>query len=83
MGEGRPGKRRKRDRRPYMKHYAAGLQFVVFVLVGTLGGSYLDRKYFDSSGTGIVTILGITLGMVGGCYFLFKDFLLQGRRGRK
>lgn len=59
----------------YLRHAAAGIQFGLFVLVGTLIGSYLDRR---TSGTGVITFIGLLFGLVSGTYFLIKDFLFKG-----
>jgi hypothetical protein len=59
----------------YLRHAAAGIQFGLFVLVGTLIGSYLDRR---TNGTGVITFVGLFFGLVSGTYFLIKDFLFKG-----
>lgn len=65
---------------PYLRHAAAGIQFTLFVLAGTIGGSYLDSKL---NGSGIVTFLGLAFGLVCGTYHLLKDFLFPGRGPRR
>lgn len=64
--------------RKYLKHASAGIQFGLFVLVGTLVGSYLDKE-----DAGIVTLIGLVSGLICGTYFLLKDFIFQGRGNGK
>lgn len=66
----------------YWKYAGSGIQFASFVLVGTLGGSYLD-KYFGGSGSGLIALGGVLFGLTGGFYFIFKDMLFPGRRKRE
>jgi F0F1-type ATP synthase assembly protein I len=60
--------------RRYLRHAAAGIQFGLFVLVGVLIGSYLDRR---AAGSGLITFIGLIFGLICGTYFLIKDFLFK------
>lgn len=63
--------------REYLRHATAGIQFALFVLAGSVGGSYLDAKV---GGSGFLLLAGIFFGLVCGAYFLFKEFLYRDRR---
>jgi F0F1-type ATP synthase assembly protein I len=60
--------------RKYLRHAAAGIQFGLFVLVGVLIGSYLDKR---AGQKGWLTLAGLMSGLVCGTYFLIKDFLFR------
>ncbi|MBN2492392.1 MAG: AtpZ/AtpI family protein [Planctomycetes bacterium] len=66
--------------RRYLHHASAGIQFALFVLVGALLGSYLDKQ---AGSTGWITFLGLFFGLISGTYFLIKDFLFKGPDERK
>ncbi|MBL04834.1 MAG: hypothetical protein CMJ99_04270, partial [Planctomycetes bacterium] len=54
----------------YLRHYSQGLQFILPILLCTLGGNWLGRKYDMAT---LFTLLGLALGFAVGFWSLYKE----------
>ena len=54
----------------YLRYYSQGLQFILPILLCTLGGNWLGRKYDMAT---LFTLLGLALGFAVGFWSLYKE----------
>ena len=62
----------------YLRHYSQGLQFILPILLCTLGGNWLGRKYDMAT---LFTLLGLALGFAVGFWSLYKELYGDGPGG--
>ena len=55
----------------YARYGALGIQMVAFLAIGVVGGRWLDGKLAWKFPA--FTLLGLTFGLVGALWFLFKE----------
>ncbi|HRH68379.1 MAG TPA: AtpZ/AtpI family protein [Flavobacteriales bacterium] len=55
----------------YARFGAMGIQMVAFLIIGVLGGRWIDGKVVLKFP--LFTVLGVVLGLTGALWFLFKE----------